>query len=241
VIDTHCHLLPGLDDGPGSETEALELARRLVSDGVQRVLCTPHYSNLFPTDHARATERHRALTPQLETGGIQLETSLAAEIGPGFAVSAPLEELLDRTIDRRFALVEVLPDTPPSALEAIRKRFDDVGLRVILAHPERCRALHRRPALLDPLRDEGVLVQVVAPSLIGRWGPDVEGTAWRLVDTGRADLLGSDAHGASRRRPHLREACDLIDQRLGPEVVAELTERRPKAVLDNAPGGRDAY
>lgn len=241
MIDTHCHLLPGLDDGPGSENEALELARRLVSQGVQRVLCTPHYSSLFPTDHARATERHRALAPQLEAGGIQLETSLAAEIGPGFAASAPLEELLARTIDRRFALIEVLPDTSPTALLAIRKRFDDAGVRVILAHPERCRAIHRRPNLLDPLRDEGVLLQVVAPSLIGRWGPDVEATAWRLVDTGRADLLGSDAHGASRRRPHMREACDLIDQRLGPEVVAPLTQRRPEAVLDDAPIDRDAY
>lgn len=241
MIDTHCHLLPGLDDGPGSENEALELARRLVSEGVRRVVCTPHYSNLFPTVHAKAVEKHLALTPRLEAEGIPLETSLAAEIGPGFAASAPLEELLDRTIDRRFALVEVLSDTSASALLAIRKRLGDAGVRTILGHPERCRALHRRPALLDPLRDEGALLQVVAPSLIGRWGPDVEAAAWRLVDTGRADLLGSDSHGTSRRRPHLREACDLIDQRLGPEVVAELTERRPKLVLDVTTNQHDAY
>jgi protein-tyrosine phosphatase len=237
MIDTHCHLLPGLDDGPGSEAEALELARRLVDQGVRRVLCTPHYSSLFPTDHARARERHHALAPRLREGDIGLETSLAAEIGPGFAASAPLEELLARTIDGRFALIEVLPETSPTSLLAIRERFDDAGVRIILGHPERCRALYGRPALVDPLRADGVLLQVVAPSLIGRWGPDVEASAWRLVDTGRADLLGSDAHGARRRRPHLRAACELIEQRLGPEVVAELTERRPQAVLDAG----DAY
>lgn len=234
MIDTHCHLLPGLDDGPGSEAESVELARRLVDQGVRRVLCTPHFSSLFPTKHAEAAERRHALAPLLRSEGIELTTSLAAEIGPGFAASASLDELLERTIDGRFALVEVLPDTSPSALLAIRVRLDDAGVRVILAHPERCRALHRRPSLLDPLRADGVLLQVVAPSLIGRWGPDVELTAWRLVDTGRADLLASDAHGTSRRRPHLREACDLIEERLGSGVVVELTERAPAAVLDGA-------
>jgi protein-tyrosine phosphatase len=234
VIDTHCHLLPGLDDGPGSEREAIQLARHLVAQGVHHVLCTPHYSHLFPTAHARAKERHRSFVPRLEAAGIQLQTSLAAEIGSGFAVSAPLSELLERTIDGRFALIEMNPDTAPSSLEAIRQRFDDAGVRIILAHPERCLALHGQPGMLDQLREEGVLLQVVAPSLIGRWGPHVEAAAWRLVDTGRADLLGSDAHGTRRRRPHLSEACDLIDERLGPEVVAELTEHRPKSVLDGA-------
>jgi protein-tyrosine phosphatase len=234
VIDTHCHLLPGLDDGPASESEAIELARHLVAQGVHHVLCTPHYSNLFPTAHARAKERHRALAPRLEAAGIRLETSLAAEIGPDFAVSAPLVELLERSIGGRFALIEMNQDTVASALEPILQRFDDAGVRIILAHPERCRALHGQPGLLDQLREKGVLLQVVAPSLIGRWGPEVEAAAWRLVETGRAALLGSDAHGTRRRRPHLSEACELIDERLGAEVVAELTERRPKSVLDDA-------
>lgn len=234
MIDTHCHLLPGLDDGPGSDTEAVELARRLVAQGVKRVLCTPHFSSLFPTDHAQAAARFDAFVPLLRSEGIPLVLSLAAEIGPGFAASEPIEELLRRSIDGRFALVEVLPETSPAALLTIRDRLDAAGVRIVLGHPERCRALHRRPGVLDPLRAEGALLQVVAPSLIGRWGPDVELAAWRLVDTGRADLLGSDAHGTSRRRPHLDEVRDLIDERLGPAVVTELTERGPMSVLDAA-------
>lgn len=238
MIDTHCHLLPGLDDGPRTQSEALELARALIADGVEHVLCTPHFSSLFPTSHGDATVQFDALTAQLASSGIPLRTSLAAEIGPGFAASAPIEEVLDRTVGGRFALIEVLSDTSPSALLAIRDRLADAGVQIVLAHPERCRAVQRHPNLVDPLRAEGVLVQVVAPSLLGRWGSDVEVAAWRLVDTGRADLLGSDAHGASRRRPHLREATELIESRLGQAVVAELTERGPTAVLA---GEADAY
>jgi protein-tyrosine phosphatase len=231
VIDTHCHLLPGLDDGPRSDGEALDLARRLVEQGVSHVVATPHYSNLFPTDHVLATRRLDALTSALGSAAVPLSVSLAGEIGPGFAASAPIEELWRRVIGGRYALIEVLPDTSPSALLAIGDRLGEAGIAIVLGHPERCRALHRRPTVLDPLHADGAVLQVVAPSLVGRWGPDVEAAAWRLVDTGRAGLLASDAHGVSRRRPHLREASALIEQRLGAQVVAELTERGPAAVL----------
>jgi protein-tyrosine phosphatase len=238
LIDTHCHLLPGLDDGPRRASEALDLARRLVADGVEHVLCTPHYSSLFPTSDRDASTRFRELNAQLASESIPLRTSLAAEIGPGFAASAPIEKVLARTVAGRFALIEVLSVTSPSALLAIRDRLADAGVKIILAHPERSRAVQRHPNVVDPLRADGALVQVVAPSLLGRWGSDVEVASWRLVDTGRADLLGSDAHGASRRRPHLREASELIEGRLGEGVVIELTERGPTTVLA---GDADAY
>jgi protein-tyrosine phosphatase len=236
VIDTHCHLLPALDDGPRHEADAVLLARELVAQGVRRVLCTPHYSRLFPTSHSEAQARLHAFEPVLRAAGLELELSLAAEIGPGLAVSAPLEELLARTIDGRFAVIELLGDTSPTAVASIGERFAETGARLVLAHPERCRAVQRHLGVLDPFRADGAVLQVVAPSLLGRWGPDVEATAWHLVDTGRADLLGSDAHSTRRRRPHLSDACELIAERLGDGVVSELTERRPRLVLDG-----DAY
>jgi len=232
LIDTHCHLLPGLDDGPRNADDSLELARQLSDQGVSRVLCTPHYSSLFPTQHATAAARLRALEPLLASAGIELETSLAAEIGPGFAASVPLDEVVERSIERRYALIEVLPDSTPAALLTICDRLGERGLNAVLGHPERAHAVQRRPSVLDPLRSDGALLQVVAPSLLGRWGRNVQAAAWRLVDTGRADLLASDAHGASRRRPLMRQACELISERLGDGVVGELTERKPRLVLD---------
>jgi protein-tyrosine phosphatase len=232
LIDTHCHLLPRLDDGPRTEEESLALARELSAQGVTRVLCTPHFSGMFPTVHAEAVERLRSLQPLLEAAGIRLETSLAAEIGPAAAVSEPLDELLERSVERRFAIIEVLADSPPASLAAIAERLGAAGLRTVFAHPERNRAVQRKPGLLDPLRSDGALVQIVAPSLVGRWGPETDAAAWRLIDTGRADLLASDAHGAFRRRPHLRRACARIAERLGEDFVYELTESRPRLLLD---------
>ena len=59
---------------------------------------------------------------------------------------------------------------------------------------------------------------MVAPSLIGRWGRETSGAAFELIDAGLVDLLGSDAHGAERRRPHLFEAAELVARRWGDEV-----------------------
>jgi protein-tyrosine phosphatase len=228
VIDTHCHLLPGLDDGPATAEAAVELAAALAGDGVEAVVCTPHWSRQFPTDHAVARERLDDLRGLL-AGGPRLE--LSAEVSPGFAVEAPVEELAARSIAGRYVLVEVLADTRPLLLDAVADRLAAAGLVPILGHPERSRAGQEDPAALDAVRRRGALAQVVAPSLLGRWGEAAERCAWRLVQTGRADLLASDAHGVERRRCHLREAAAAVADRVGANVANALVRDRPAAVL----------
>jgi protein-tyrosine phosphatase len=237
MIDTHCHLLPGLDDGPATERATLELARTLADDGISFVLCTPHYSHRHPTEHALAHERVKALVSAIDAEQLSLEVGVAAEVDPAFALSAAVDGLAARSIGGRFVLIEVQPNTPPGFFAAVESRLARAALYAIFAHPERCLAVQRRPSLLDATRRNGSLVQVVAPSLVGRWGRAAGATAWRLVDSGRADLIASDAHGCARRRPHLREATTLITRRLGDSVSALLTERNPALVLE---GGHPA-
>jgi protein-tyrosine phosphatase len=231
VIDTHCHLLPALDDGPATLADAVALARRLVEDGVSFALCTPHYSRLFPTLHGDAAERFAQLSEALSEAAVPLEISLAAEVGPHFAVSEPLEELRHRSIAHRYLLVEVLADSPPALFRVVTERLSDAGLVPIFGHPERSRAVQRHPTLIEAARREGALVQVVAPSLLGRWGRGVASVAWGLVGARWADLLGSDAHGTRSRGVHLAEAAELIAARIGEETASEMTERTPALVV----------
>jgi protein-tyrosine phosphatase len=231
VIDTHCHLLPGLDDGPEGIDDALELAHRLVEDGVSLVLCTPHFSRLFPTDHDEATKRLAVLRHALGTASLRLELELAAEIGPALAVSAPLEELSRRSIRGRYLLVEVLPDSPAGLFDAAADRLQEAGLIPVFGHPERSRAVQRHPTLVEDARRRGALIQIVAPSLIGRWGRSVASAAWGLLGAGWVDLIGSDAHGAHRRGVHLAEALALVEDRLGPELARELIRLNPARLV----------
>jgi protein-tyrosine phosphatase len=231
VIDTHCHLLPALDDGPPSLDGSLALARRLVEDGVTLVLCTPHYSRQFPTRHTDAAHQLVALREGLAESSIALDVELAAEVGPALAVSAPLDELRTRAVNGRYVIVEVLPDSPVGLFDTVTDRLEEAGLLPIFAHPERCRAVQRHPVLLEEARGRGALVQIVAPSLIRRWGRGVASAAWGLLGAGWVDLLGSDAHGVRRRGVHLAEAVELIDKRFGNEVAGDLVRRNPGRVL----------
>ncbi len=202
----------------------------VVESGVSLVLCTPHYSSRYPTDQGEAMSRESAFLRRLERDGVDLELTLAAEVSPERAVAAVDEELITRSIGGNFLLVELLPDTAAVTLATICERLAALDLLPIFAHPERCRALARSFDPLDEARRQGALVQVVARSLLGRWGAEIRTVAWRLVDTGRADLLASDAHHRGQGGALLR-AAELVAERLGDAVRSELTVRRPGLVL----------
>lgn len=231
MIDTHCHLLAGVDDGPRTEAESLRLARKLVADGVTTVLCTPHFSDQFATPVLAARQSYERLRRELAHVGIELETQLAAELSVVRALNTPYARLGVRSFGGRYLLVELVRDTPRESVQEVCARLGSFDLVPVLAHPERCAAIQSHPELLDEAKTAGALVQVVAPSLSGRWGDDVWAVAWRLVETGVADLVASDAHRVSANSPQLAAVADLIESRCGVERRRELTELVPGRLL----------
>jgi protein-tyrosine phosphatase len=232
MLDTHCHVLPAIDDGPPTLGSAIALAGQLRQAGVERVLCTPHYSRRYPTDHDTAAARLEELRAALGDARIELRLHLAAEVSPGVVVAAADDELWARAIASRFLLVEVQPETTESFLAAAAQRVFDVGLVPVLAHPERGRSLRRHLEELRGLREAGAVIQVVAPSLVGDAGRGVAAAAWELLEAGLADLLASDAHGSWRSPAMLAEAAAAVAERLGDEVRHALTRTNPGWLLD---------
>jgi protein-tyrosine phosphatase len=232
VIDTHCHLLAGVDDGPRTDAEALRLARRLVAEGVTTVLCTPHFSDQFTTPVLVARQRHERLRSEFGLVGIELETHLAAELSVPRALNTPPARLGVRSFGGRYLLVELVRDTPRAAIHDVCARLGSLGLVPVLAHPERCTAVQADPQLVDDVKAAGALVQVVAPSLSGRFGNDIWASAWHLVESGVADLVASDAHRVSANSPELGAVAALIETRCGVKRRRELTELTPRRLLD---------
>jgi protein-tyrosine phosphatase len=230
VIDTHCHLLHALDDGPSTLGDSVVLARELVGAGVRGVVCTPHYSRRFRTDRGRAAERVRELEIQLAQAEVPLTLSLAAEVSPAFAVAEPILELSTRSIGG-FLIVELEPTTPAAVLGTVVERLANRALRPVFAHPERCSSVREQPRLLAEARARGALVQVVAPSLAGHWGSAVTGSAWSLLDSGLVDLLASDSHRPGRGARTLELAAEAVALRYGADTLANLTERGPVGIV----------
>ena len=171
------------------------------------------------------------LRTALRSDGIPLHVIVAAELSDVVAATRPLEEIRERSIGGRSVIVEMLAGSLPVQMSAIVSRLASAGLTTVLAHPERCRAVQESPAVLDPLRAAGAQVQVVAPSLTGRWGERTQAAAWALIGSARADLLASDAHDMRTRPCEVRAAQALVVERLGESHWELLTGDGPRRLL----------
>lgn len=107
MIDTHCHLLHGLDDGPASLDGAVALAKDLARTGVREVVCTPHFSRRYPTVRQEAQRKLEEVRTGLRASGVAMTLHLAAEIAPLTAMEATPEALAERTFGNRHLLVEL--------------------------------------------------------------------------------------------------------------------------------------
>lgn len=232
MIDTHCHLLPGLDDGPVTVDEAVELASLLVRQGVEVVVCTPHLSRQHPVTRADARASLLTLQQALVRHRIDLRMVLAAEVTDVNAVSLDITALRELSVSGRFLIVEFNASATAWAVESVARRMVDLGLVPVIAHPERLGAYAREPEMIEGARALGALVQVVAPSLTGQWGETVARVAWELLAAGRADIVASDAHGVGRRSPCLDAARELVVGRLGTARWDELTAAAPARMLE---------
>lgn len=230
VIDLHCHLLPGIDDGPATMEASVEMARAFVDAGTTTVAVTPHVN----WDHLH-------VTPEVVAAGVEaLRDALGAAgvpltIVPGAEIALSRAGDLEADTVRALALgdgpwVLVEPPFSPSVagIEAVIDALLLGGHRLLLAHPERSPSLAREPERLRPYVDAGMLCQVTAGSLTGAFGRSVQRAARQMVDTGLAHVLASDAHDAERRPPGLAAAAATLRD---PELAAWLTTAVPAAVL----------
>jgi len=232
VIDLHAHVLPGIDDGPGTIEGSLEMLRDAVEDGVTAIACTPHVRDDYPTsavamEEALATVRAAA-------------ADIAIDILPGGELALDRVASLHDDELHRFGLggnpSVLLIETPytgwPLDLGAIAFALAARGISVVLAHPERNPEVQERPELLDPLVERGVLVQLTAASVDGRLGRRPQQSAQTLLRRGAAHLLASDAHAANVREGRLGAARDAVgDARL----AQWLTEDVPRALVGGSP------
>ena len=204
MIDLHCHILPGLDDGAADMDESLAMARAAVEAGTRTVAATPHIREEFPFDPAELPERTDELRSTLSEAGIDLEITPGGEIA-----IAELSRLSDDAL-AGLCLGEgvyLLVESPyRHALGWLEEGVLDVqarGFRPILAHPERCPAFQQDPDRLAELVEHGVLVSLTAASLEGRFGRRIREFSLTLLERGLAHNVASDAHDARIRGPAL--------------------------------------
>ncbi len=231
MIDLHFHLLPGIDDGPADIDGAVELARAAARAGTKTVVATPHVSWNYPNDAATIARTADALRTRLHEEGVLLEVLDGAEIAmTRVADISPGELGRLRLGTSRWILLEPPFTAVAAGVDAIVGELQDNGNRVLLAHPERCVAFRRDPAMLRRLVEGGALTSVTAGSLVGDFGAEIMTFARELVREEMVHNVASDAHDLVRRPPVLIETL----RNAGLEALTTwLTEGVPRALLDD--------
>jgi len=237
MIDLHCHMLPGIDDGSPDDATSLEMARIAVADGIRTLACTPHiYPGLYENNANGIVARVHALQEKLDAAGIDLKLTYGAD-----AHLTP--ELLGRIKDGtaptlhggRYFLLEPSHHVAPPRLEESVFNFTAAGYVPVITHPERLTWIDGKYSVFESLFKSGAWMQITSGSLTGRFGSNAQYWAERMLDDGMVHLLATDAHGIKHRAPLLAEGMQAAEKWVGAEEARRLVFDRPQAILDNLP------
>jgi protein-tyrosine phosphatase len=236
MIDLHCHILPGVDDGAGSLADAVAMCRLAAADGCTTMVATPHQRHpSFPGVSRQALEAARAeLVAALAGEGP--EVLLGAEVRVDSELLAELEARATEVLalaGSRYLLLE-LPRAAvgPDPEELVHELLVG-GWRPVLAHPEVLPWLTVERLL--GLVERGALLQITAAAVTGDFGKMPHQRAWELLDEGVVHFMASDSHSPTWRAPGLSAARSAVERRLGAALARLLVTDNAACVLADQP------
>ena len=234
MVDLHCHILFGLDDGPKLLEDSLAMAKDAIADGITHVVATPHCSSQFLFDFAAVQAKRDALAEKLH-GRLKLATGCDFHLNHEnlLAIRKHPEPFCINQKD--YLLVEFNEFSIPPAMDQTLHELQLAGLRPIITHPERNPILRSQPDRLLHWVRLGCFAQVTAGSLSGVFGPGAKQDAWNWLTRGLIHFVSSDAHNTARRPLKLKFAYDSIAHQLGEETARALLIENPLAAFNGDP------
>jgi protein-tyrosine phosphatase len=229
VIDLHCHVLAGIDDGPTTIAQSVALGRCAQERGVGTLVATPHVSWRYDNDPKTIARLVEETNAALAAAGLTVKVVAGAEIAITRGVDLSASELAALTLgDGPWLLIECPFSSAVVGLDTLAGELQDQGHGIVLAHPERCPAFQRDPEALESLVRSGVLTSITAGSLVGSFGSSVRRFALELMEAELVHNVASDAHDVDRRAPGMADEL----QRAGfGALTSWLTETVPGAIL----------
>ena len=235
LVDLHCHLLPGVDDGARSLEDAVQMAKSLVDLGFSHAAPSPHNRPQYK-DRAAAEVALAQLRAVLGEQGVPLALDVNAE-----------NDLMDerfvptlRTPEARllgagaYVLVEAPYTSPVPALREILFRVKVKGITPLIAHPERCLEFQRKGRAKEAV-EAGALLQLDIGALTGRYGPEAKKAARSLLDDGLYAIGATDVHSPVGAREWIAEALAELRRRAGDAAFDRMMSERPARILRGEP------
>ncbi|MBU5443478.1 MULTISPECIES: tyrosine-protein phosphatase [unclassified Paenibacillus] len=232
MIDLHCHILPGLDDGPKTAEGSLKLAAAAIRNGIHTVVATPHHATR--RYHNSASKIRKAVDRMNERLRLR---SMPLTVLPGqeFRLHPSYLSDYDRgklqtLADSMYLLVELPSRAIPPYFNEFAEWMSRSRLQIVIAHPERNLEVVERPELLLEWRERGIFLQVTSQSLLGLFGRRIQRTAAIICKRKWAHMLASDAHNTLQRGFYLRQGYETLKQ-LGGADYARCLQRNAERLI----------
>lgn len=224
LVDIHCHILPGIDDGSKDWKTSINLARAAVKDGITHAVVTPHTLNGRYLNHKKDVIK---LTAEYQKRLKDENIPLTVFPGQEVRISGDLPQALDDDDilfldeDGRYMLLEFPSDDVPSYAKDMIFKIMQRGITPIIVHPERNSRILKEPVILQELIEQGCLVQITASSYIGTFGKDIEEMSRKFIEAGQCSCFASDAHDLPKRQYEYSEALEKLSNEFGQGVAQE--------------------
>ena len=233
IIDMHCHILPGVDDGARDVETSLAMLEASRAQGVQYMVATPHFyatRDRVDTFLDRRREAWETLKPRM--GADYPGIVLGAEVAffRGISRAERLEAL---KIEGTDCILLEMPFRPWSEddVDEVSEILEKHGYTIILAHIERYLAMRGNADYIGNLLELPVLAQINAESLLD-WRQ--RGKLIKMVRNGQVHLLGSDCHGIHHRPPNLGEGREILRRKTGTEYLDRIDWRSEELLFNHA-------
>lgn len=233
MIDIHHHCLPGVDDGPHTMAESVDLCRMAADEGIETIVATPHVLRGRWKNTSRA-QLAKILDDLVATVGDRPRIILGSEYFFGHDMDEMLRtESILPLAGGRYVLVEFSSHTVPPLVRDPLYRVQLEGWVPVIAHPERNIVFQSKPEFLASLIRIGVKTQITTGSVTGEFGPEAQAAAVDWLRRGWVHVMATDAHNVTKRQPRFRAARQRVAELVGEDIAQSLFVDNPKSIVES--------
>lgn len=233
MIDLHCHLLPGVDDGSKSMDISLKLANDAVRDGIEYALLTPHHMNGVYLNHKKAViQQTQEFQVELDRHKIPLKVFPGQEvrINGDLLTALDQDDILFADEGGQYLMLEFPDDDIPNYTSNMIYELMQRGIIPVIVHPERNTKIMKQPDILYDLLNKGCLSQITAGSYVGIFGHKVQKFSKQLIQSGQVYIFASDAHNLPNRKYEMTNAFAKLNHEFGNDYVSKFNENAKRII-----------
>lgn len=235
MIDIHCHILPGIDDGARNEEQSLEMLKMAAEDGISDIIATPHFH--YRRGHAtpgQIREAAKKMQQMIDDAGIKINIYTGNELYYTHELLETVKAGEALTLaDSDYVLLEFSPDTERRKIQNAVYQFLSEGYYPIIAHMERYLAFQKHGDFTENISQMGAYYQINVGSMLGNAGWNTKRFAKTMLNGGMVQFIATDAHDTKERCPKFGKAADRIEKKYGETEALDYLYKNPKMILEN--------